>query len=185
MYHKFGLNFTSPTVWSFFYPQDYMRFLENLEWYLKQTMHFTKKSKHPTASKLKELVHRDYPIGVLGGDVEIHFLHYLTEAEAQEKWNRRAKRVNFDNLFVVFSDAEEGFSEQLLKRYENLPFENKVFFSSKPRPNCKSAVFIEEYAQRQGVLDSTRNRKYEKYFDLVKWLNGEENYRKNERNRGS
>jgi uncharacterized protein (DUF1919 family) len=166
-------------VWSFFYPQDYLCFLENLNLYLKEPLQFTKNSKYPQQTqRLRELKGRDYPIGVLGGDVEIHFLHYLTEAEAYEKWMRRAKRVNLNNLFVVFSDAEEGFTEQLLEKYEQLPFKNKVFFSSKPLPHIKSAVFVEAYAKKPRVADSTRNRKYEKYFDLVKWLNGEEDYRK-------
>jgi uncharacterized protein (DUF1919 family) len=147
--------------------------------YLKQPLQFTKNSKYPQQTQqLRELLRRDYPIGVLGSDIEIHFLHYNTEEEAYEKWMRRAKRVNLNKLFVVFSDAEEGFNEGLLGRYEQLPFKNKVFFSSKPLPHFKSAVFVADYAKKTRVADSTRNRKYEKYFDLVKWLNGEQDYLK-------
>lgn len=47
-----------------------------------------------------------YPIGKLGNDVEIHFLHYKSETEAQEKWNRRLKRMNFNNILFKFSDND-------------------------------------------------------------------------------
>jgi uncharacterized protein (DUF1919 family) len=178
MYHKFGLKYTTPTIWTFFFPEEYIRFLENLDWYLKQPLEFTKETKHPMAHRLSETIHRNYPIGVLGGDVEMHFMHYKTEEEALEKWTRRIKRVNFNNLFIIFSDAEEEFKEELLERYEKLTYEHKIFFSSKPRSNCKSTVFVEDYAEATHVYDSTRNRKYEKYIDLVKWLNCEKDFLK-------
>ena len=79
---------------------------------------------------------RNYPIGILGGDVEIHFLHYISEAEALEQWNRRLLRVNYNNLFILFSDTEpEEFREDLLERFDKLPFENKIFFLLSQEPN--------------------------------------------------
>lgn len=177
IYHKFGLKFTSPTIWSFFYPEEYIKFLENLEWYLNQRLEFTSKTKHPSAIKLSETMNRNYPIGILGGDVEIHFIHYLSEEEASEKWSKRVKRVNFNNLFIIFSDSEKEFKEELLVRFERLPFTNKIFFSSKDR-NSKATIFVEDYAGESYVLDSTRNRKYEKYLDLIKWLNCEKDFKR-------
>lgn len=177
MYHKFGLPYTTPTIWTYIFPEEYMRFLENLDWYLKQPLKFTTETKHPMAHKLTETIHRNYPIGVLGQDVEIHFMHYRTEQEALEKWTKRLKRVNFNNLFFIFSDGEE-FKEELLERYEKLPYKHKIFFSSKPHCNCKYTVYVEDYARATYVYDSTRNRKYEKYLDLVKWLNGEKDFLK-------
>jgi uncharacterized protein (DUF1919 family) len=105
-------------------------------------------------------MNRNYPIGVLGDDVEVHFMHYHTEKEALEKWNRRLKRVNLNNLFIVFSDGAE-FKEEQLERYEKLPFKHKIFFSSKPYSRYKSTVFVKDYANATHVYDSTHNRKYE------------------------
>jgi uncharacterized protein (DUF1919 family) len=178
MYHKFGLQFSSPTIWSFFFPDEYLKFLENLNWYLKQPLKFTQETRHPMAQRLRETVYPNYPIGLLGGDVEIHFMHYKSEQEASDKWSRRAKRVNFNNLFVVFSDAEEEFKEEFAERFDKLPFKHKIFFSCKPRNNCKCTVFIQDYSDATHVFDSTKNRKYEKYIDLVKWLNGEKYFLK-------
>ena len=177
MYHKFGLKYTTPTIWTYIFPEEYLRFLEKLDWYLSQPLKFTSFSNHAMSQKYTEITRRKYPIGLLGGDVEIHFMHYKTEKEALEKWTRRVNRVNFDNLFVVFSDGEE-FKEEFLEKFEKLPYGHKIFFSAKPRSNCSFAVFIRECAESPHVYDSTKNRNYEKCFDLVKWLNGEKDFLK-------
>jgi uncharacterized protein (DUF1919 family)/GT2 family glycosyltransferase len=179
MYHKFGLPYNTPTIWTYIYPDDYLKFLENLDWYLKQPLTFKKETAHEMAHLYYEKTKRRYPIGVLG-DIEIHFMHYKTEDEATEKWFRRIKRFNRDNLFVLFSDGEE-FREEHFTRFEKLPYLHKVFLSSKPKPNSSCTVFIQDYEKEIYVFDSTRNRRYEKYFDLVKWLNGDDQYIKNQR----
>lgn len=169
--------FSSPTIWCFFFAEDYVKFLENLRWYLKQPIGFKSTSKHALANKLREKERTYYPIGVLADDIEVHFKHYNNDQEALEKWNKRVKRINFDNLFIIFSDIDL-FDDSLLERYEKLPFANKIFFTSKLRVNCHSAVYVEDYSQEQSVGDSSRNRKYEKYIDLTKWLNGEKNFKR-------
>ncbi|MCW4024261.1 MAG: DUF1919 domain-containing protein [Candidatus Bathyarchaeota archaeon] len=179
IYHKFGLPFSTPTVWCFFFPEEYIRFLENLKWYLNQPLQFTPQTKHHSAQQLRQPIQRNYPIGVLGGDVEIHFLHYHDEAYALDKWNRRLARVNWERLFFLFSDSEpQEFTRTLLERYEKLPFEHKLFFSSKPQPNSECTVYVKDCMGSASVSDSTRNRKYEKYVDLVKWFNGETDFLK-------
>ena len=176
IYHKLGLPYTTPTVGLFFFAEDYIKFLENLQYYLLQPLKFKDYSVHPEANKLRQT--KRYPIGVLGNNVEVHFLHYKNEAEAAAKWKRRLSRLNIANLYFIFSDAEADFTEDLLFRYERLPFEHKIFLSSKPRSNYKCAVFVREYANSGRVGDSTRSRKYEKNIDVIRWLNGEKNFLK-------
>lgn len=166
IYYKLDLKYTTPTVGLWFYSDDYIRFLENLEWYLIQPLVFRKISKHPDINA-RGLRH---PIGVLGGDVEIQFVHYKTEKEAEEKWRRRAKRVNLNNLFLIYSDRE-GFKDEYLDRYEKLPFKNKIFFSSKPR-NSKTSIFMKEYGEQKEVGNLIEDSSYTKYVDFIKWLNG-------------
>lgn len=175
MYHKFGLKYTSPTVWTYIFPDDYLRLLGKLDWYLSQPLEFIDSSNHALWKRHVKSTGKKYPIGLLGGDVEIHFMHYKTEKEAAEKWVSRLKRFNMDNLFVVFSDSEE-FKEFHLTQYADLPYEHKVFLSAKPRSDFEGTVFVKDYAHAPYVFDVTRNRKYEKYLDLIKWLNGEEGF---------
>jgi uncharacterized protein (DUF1919 family) len=175
IYHKFGLKYTSPTIWTYIFPEEYLRLIGNLDWYLKQPLTFISETKHFMAQKHLE-THK-YPIGLLGGDVEVHFMHCKTEEEALERWNARVKRVNFNNLFVAFSDGAE-FTLDHLQKFEKMPYKNKIFFSAKPIGDAKSTVFVRECADSTNVFDSTKNRRYEKYLDLAKWLNGEDKFLK-------
>jgi uncharacterized protein (DUF1919 family) len=178
------MQYASPTIGLFFFSEDYIRFLENFWFYIKQPLTFIEYSRHPNANKLRKTT--PYPLGLLGNDIEIHFLHYKDPAEAECKWRRRVKRINLDNLFFIFSDgggavAGAGgydFTEEYLLRYEMLPFKNKIFFSSKPRKS-PSTIFVPKYANELHVGDSTHNRKYEKYLNTIKWLNNEPNFSKN------
>lgn len=173
IYHKLGLRYSTPTVGVSFFAEDYIKLLENFESLIKQPLKFKKISNHQFANEVRKKI--PYPIGVLNDDVEIQFQHYKTEEEAANKWNRRTKRINFNNLFFLFTDQGE-FQESYLDRYEKLPFEHKIFLSSKPRENHDSVVFVRDYENNQMVGDSTRNRKYEKYIDIIKWLNGEKHF---------
>jgi uncharacterized protein (DUF1919 family) len=159
IYHKLGSQYTTPTVGLFFLSEDYIKFLENFEYYIGLSPTFQHDSKH------------NHPVGILD-DIEIHFLHYKTEQEVEEKWNRRKERINFNNLFFIYSDGDEmGFQEEYFERYAKLPFERKLFFSGKPRkssPDC--TVIIRDW------FDATRSRKYEKYIDIIKWLNKEKDF---------
>lgn len=174
IYHKFGIKYTSPTVGLFFYLEDYIKLLENFEYYINQPLKFKNSSIHDKVNELRKT--KNFPIGVLGDDVEIFFMHYKDEAEAQAKWTRRVKRINYDNLFFIYSDAGD-FCDDFLSRYEKLPFDRKIFFSATPS-NSNCVVFVRDYenAMGYGVGDSARNRKYEKYFNVTKWLNGDKDF---------
>jgi len=184
IYHKFGVPYASPTVGLFFFSRDYINFLENFHECIKQPLQFKTVSRYKEANELRRNT-RLYPIGLLREDIEVHFLHYHSEREALEKWNRRIARLNFENLFFIYSDGGGGvagaggsdFIEEYLTRYEELPFHRKIFFSSKPRSG-KTVIFLKEFDRELFVPDSTCSRKYEKYLDLVKWLNAEKTFLK-------
>ena len=54
MYHDLGLQFRSPTVNMLFSPKDFIKFMEDIHWYLEQEIVFTSTDK-------------PYPTGKLGG----------------------------------------------------------------------------------------------------------------------
>ncbi len=160
LYHKFGCKYATPTVGLFFSSKDYIKFIENFEHYLSFSLEFR-----------KETSLHNHPVGFLD-DIEIHFLHYKTDQEATEKWNRRKQRINFDNLFFIYSDANDDcFKEDYFNRYLKLPFTHKLFFSKVPRKsNANCTVVVRDW------IDATRSRKYEKYIDVIKWLNKENDF---------
>ncbi len=180
IYHKFGVQYKSPTIWTYIFPGDYIRLLENLEWYLNQPMEFRAKSQHVcvltdrTGCVLNR--YHNYPIGVLGGNVEIQFTHCKTESEALDQWNKRIKRMNWNNLFIVFNDDSE-LTEEYFEKFTKLDFEHKLWISPKSkRVGFNYTVFVKDY------LSGANNfcfRTWEKNVNLAKWLNGCEDFVKN------
>lgn len=109
-------------------------------------------SKYPLGDERRIRWHHWYPIGVLGGKVEIHFLHYHSEEEAATKWNRRAKRVNLNNLLIIGME-QNLCTERDIYAFDQLPFKRKIFFSSKQLSDSKSNIYMPEFEDKGEVGD--------------------------------
>lgn len=157
-----GLNFNTPTINLYFTAPDYINFLERMEYYLSKEMIVSFDSKYSSEP-------RDYPVGKID-DIEIQFLHFSSIQEAIEKWDRRKKRIQSDNLFFIASDREDC-SPEIKRRFLDLPFRNKVFFSSK-KNSSKEIIYFGEYRKESQVGDLIKDG-YGWYFhyDVVHWLN--------------
>ena len=144
MYESYNLPKESPTTGLFFMASDYIKFLSDLKGYLDKDLTFIK----PEDSKYKDFLKEDrrfgsYPIGMLG-DIEIMFLHYHSESEAKQKWNRRIERVNWDKLIVKFNDQNRCTLDDV-KAYAKLPYKNKLFFTIKDWPVEKWGGVLQDY----------------------------------------
>lgn len=150
-----GMQYNSPTLGLYFMYPDYIEFLKELQYYLKEAkIEFVEHSKYPIGNERRAAWSHWYPIGLLGGKVEIHFLHYYSEKEAAEKWYRRAKRVNFDNLLIV-GMQQNLCTEKDIIDFDSLPFENKIMFSTLPLP-LESNEYMPEFGNSDSVGDPYR-----------------------------
>ncbi len=113
-----------------------------------------------------------YPIGKLGDDVEVHFLHYKDEETARKKWYSRRERINMNNLFVEFSDRNLCEKSHLLE-FDRLDFRNKVVFTAQYHPDIKSSVWLNEYVSENYIKNIyVIISIYKSHFDVADWLNG-------------
>lgn len=168
VYQDFGLEYQSPFVGLFIFSPDYILLLENLDARLKLDLQFIPAEK----SKYKEQLIAwnnlgQYPIALLGSDCEIHFLHYHSEDEAKDKWNRRIKRLNFNNLLIKFCDRDLCTPE-LIKRFDELTFKNKLCLTAKPYP-FKSVVVLSDEMGKNMVENEWKH--YKKDVDIKRILN--------------
>lgn len=148
-----GMEYNSPTLGLYFWAEDYIEFLTHLKYYLTEAkIEFVEHSKHILGDTRRQNWEHWYPIGVLDGKVEIHFLHYHDEEEAAEKWYRRASRINWDNLLIIAME-QNLCNEKCIMDFDKLPFKRKIFFSSKCMPECKSNVYLSEFANKGEVGD--------------------------------
>ena len=169
--HDLNLQFRTPTVNLWFEPADYIEFLRNLEKYLHTDLVFS--------SELEEKC--QYPVGILGQKVKVYFQHYKTRQEARLKWEERSKRVNMNNLFIIFTDRD-GCTYQNIKDFDSLPYKNKVIFTHIPYPEFKSAYYIKGF-ENDGCVGvcfdfkkATTGIKYYDDFPYIRWFNGESTF---------
>lgn len=160
--HDLGLRFNSPFVNLWLGPKDFIKMLKSLRHYMACELRFVEDE-------------RPYPVGMLD-DIKIYFMHYKTREEVASQWRRRVSRMNYENLFVMFSD-QNGCTDNDLKEFDNLPYEHKVVFVHKPCPDVKSAFVIKGFENEQSVGTCSNFRrkfslaKYYDDFDYVGWLN--------------
>lgn len=166
MCHDLQLQFNSPTVNMLFEPKGFLKFMKNPEYYLDCPIRFVESN-------------TVYPIGSIG-DISIRFLHYHSKEEVVSAWNRRKKRINWNNVFVITCD--EGLTIDDMKAFDNLPYKNKILFMSKPNQEIKCGIYCKEFkkqtdARLLNFANPLGRRYYQKYIDYVSWLNGEEAFR--------
>lgn len=128
IYQHYGLKYTSPTVGLFILESDYIRMLEDLKTYMSSSLEFIEPEQATAWNKVtnggKSPI--KYPVAKLI-DIEIFFMHYHSPEEAAEKWYRRVKRINWDNLIIKMSQRNDCNIETL-HRFANLPFKKKICF---------------------------------------------------------
>lgn len=162
MYYDLGLPFLSPTINLTIGMEDFVKMLENLEWYMEQEV-------VPLKGDFS------CPAGLLG-DVQINFIHYETFDQGVSKWEERKKRIRWDNLFIVGSE-KEGCTYEVVKRFDRLPYRNKVILTHREYPEFPSAYYIKGFEEK-GEMGTTTNfkdrfwrRRYLDDFDYVSFLN--------------
>lgn len=165
-----GVEYKSPTVGLMFFPEDYLKFCADIKNYLDMELTFIKLKD----SKMSERFHfapggeGDFPVGVLG-DIEIYFMHYASQQEAYEKWNRRKNRINWDKMLYKLSERD-GITEDQLWTFAKIPHK-KVIFTQKRYENMEGAVYTPglEQADKIGASEVGVTLKA---CNIVKIING-------------
>lgn len=162
-YHDANRRFTTPTINTGMDGEDFLRFLENPRHYLECPMEFIQFPGH------------HYPIAHMD-DIEVRFTHYKTPEEAEQKWRERAKRIVWDNLYIVATNHDGCNTPELMERFDRLPYKNKVMFVSQVYPQYPWAITVPQFRGRFQVRIMTAfanfkgQRYYETCFDLPQWI---------------
>ena len=162
------LPYNSPTAGTYFFAKDYLRFLSAIHGYLKAEPEEIPAKDSKYADEILKLHGPDTVVARLR-DVEIVMLHYPTFAEAKEKWQRRAKRIRWDNLLVKFSD-QNGFEPEDFDTFQRMPFKNKLFLTTNPAYASEiTKVIPDEWGEGYAVDDIKSSFKI---MDVNELLNG-------------
>lgn len=116
-----GIECCSPFKNLFVLDEDYIKLLRNFKSYIKKPLVYTRDEVDLHSNKT-------YPVMLLG-DLEIHCNHADNPDEARESWERRCKKINYENLYVeMYTESQhiaEEFSElqQFSKKVCFVPFD--------------------------------------------------------------
>ncbi|MCU1678975.1 MAG: hypothetical protein JWM93_3733 [Frankiales bacterium] len=150
-YQYLGRRYNSPFVGLFIDNPDFLRLTSDLRGYLSAELEFRPAGSTGTA----------YPVGVLGGDVEIHFMHYADERDASVKWMRRRDRMDWSAVRVVAAAEGPGAVEFAARLHDNRP-EALVLGPE----GAIGIVGVSDYENNGAIMFF----KSLPAFDLVSWL---------------
>ena len=170
VYQWYERPYNSPFAGMRIYGNCYIKLLSKFDYYMSQNLIFIPKSKYP----YREIT---YPLALLG-DVEIHFTHYKTKEEAEEKWIRRTKRMlqetDKDNYFFKICDACKA-DKAIFKKFYELPYKNKISFIQKDKKSFGygSHIGINEQHEDDRTIVPNGIKLFKisfLYFDITNWL---------------
>lgn len=121
-YSTLGLECLSPFKNLFIKEREYLRLLRNIRYYLSCPLELSRFAIDINSKNQYPVMHLE--------DVEVHCCHETDPEKAKEKWDRRLKKINWDNLFIaMYTEDKTMIEEFLLINYEKkvcfIPFENQ------------------------------------------------------------
>ena len=150
IYRYLDMPYLSPTAGLYFFSEDFIKFVSDLHHYLNTPLEFIDAKESKYFKELERRNQTDKPLGIID-DVEIVFLHYKTQEEAKEKWDRRKARVNYDNIILKFSRMNLC-TQKHIEVFDSLPFKNKIFINNQTPVKYKSEIYLNLPDNEYGII---------------------------------
>ena len=171
IYNRLKHQFLSPTINLWMPQKSFLMFAMDLKKYIEMDLTFVD---DVCVNGEKS----SFPIARLD-DVWIYFNHAKSKEEAENDWNRRKARINYDNLYFIIYDKEDLTKEDLIK-FSKIPCNNKIILSDKKYEDidCVQTIIPNKKRRyRESYLDKDffGKRTFEKQWDYVAWLNRKQN----------
>lgn len=178
IYSNLGMEFTSPTINQFIEDENFVKLVENLEHYMKiKPKKVTDCFIDPIDPNIK------YPI-IKIDDIKINCLHYKDCKQAIDDWERRKKRIHWDNILVIANSWNLHENKKLIERIGRIKYKKIIFtYKDYKKKYCiplKGDFWRvdERGIVRPNITDYMPNnsiyRYFEKMFDFVDFINNEE-----------
>ncbi len=179
IYHYLFMKFYSPLINSYWEAESFVRFIQRPDYYLRQPL------KMEREGNIRKNI---CPIGSMGEGEEkvcVKFVHAVCFSDAEMLWNRRVKRMNFNNFFIKMGiDAADERQEKYLEAFDKVK-QNKVCFYS-GNTQLEGVLYLKRFekfvhtgsrADTLNYYDYCRNLGWLlKSVDILKLLNGESDY---------
>ena len=154
-YASLGMECLSPFKNLFLEDEDYIKLLLNLHDYLEMPLEF---ARYEIEKHSKER----YPVMQLG-DIFVHCNHDTNPEDALEKWNRRLKKINYDNLFVEMYTENKDIAERFVSMGQ---YKNKICFVPF-ETHCDNMLQLKLYPGQREFFEIVLNNSTFSLIDLL------------------
>jgi uncharacterized protein (DUF1919 family) len=166
-YHHAGLMYRTPFIGTRILAPCYLELLKNPKGYLAAPATFIPTSRYAFINERRAAFLGYYPIAVLAGALELHFVHETDATTAWQKWQRRITKMNWDHLYIKFSEDPECCTQAMVAEFDRLDYPYKVCFTYREYPDLPSTVFMPDYF----VAGAPMYFLSRTYFNTIAWLN--------------
>lgn len=166
--------FQSPTINLFIEDEDFVKLVENPKYYFSiEPVPYIEQYIEPMDSTIK------YPL-IKVGDIVIHCRHYENCKEAIEAWDRRRKRIDYDNIYIIATDWNLHNKEGLIDRIEESNYPKVIFtYKRYNKINCVHLKGEKWKIDNRGLVrpaipnysENGYIRNFEELMDFPKWIN--------------
>lgn len=171
VYRALGRPYTTPFVGLFIPPEDYLQLVPDVPSVVHANIAFIPSSRHRAVEEFRAERNANYPIGLLDGRIELHFMHYQSPEEALAKWRRRAERADWasKSVFIKFCD-HDGATGKQIREFDNLTGLSRVCFAGS-RLSRTIRVDHVNGCEKERVPDGGELATISgKYFSTVDWI---------------
>lgn len=162
VYHDFHAEFLSPTINLYIPFPDFITFLKNIKEALEAPVENIGIDSNGTPRGR---------IKILGGGITLVFLHYKDFEEANDAWERRKSRINWNNLFIVLVERD-GCTLNDLREFNSLPFEHKIAFTYRKYDDIDNSFVIRNCSEQHqlGNIMQWSGKLGTKFYDQFNWI---------------
>ena len=138
LYHELDMPFLSPFINLYVEPRDFIKFLKSPHEYLNYEL----------VNVSDEMPQENYPVAKLKV-ILLHGVHYDSFDNLKISFEKRSKRINWSNLYIIMCERDGCTYEDLLE-FDKLEYKNKIVFVHKQMPEVKSAYYIKGTESKDG-----------------------------------
>jgi uncharacterized protein (DUF1919 family)/septum formation topological specificity factor MinE len=168
-YEELGLRYSTPFIGIRIEAPSYLELLKDLRGYVESPLIFTNISKDANINSWRDKEKLSFPMALLKNKVELFFIHETDEEVCRRKWEKRVKRISWDNLFIKFRENSWNFRQEYLTEFDQLPYEYKIAFTLKEYPEFQWAVPAPDYLKNLDAGGSPYDPT-KQYFDATSWV---------------
>ncbi len=166
IYHILGMPFTSPFINVSLDRNDFVTLALNFKGYMQNPLEIV--AKNDNGEWIGKLSCENQK------DIKMCFPHETDKDVIIDNFERRKKRINYDNLYFITDD--DGLTKESFEQFAKVECTNKIIFTSKEYKEYPYSHYLSKYSGMPHVgkyQSKTKSGLYEfqTIWDFVEWFN--------------